>query len=158
MCWQGVIPAVRRSIQGMAFCRTERRRMMGFEILPFIITLLPTIIFIAVLYYIIRTATGESSDKKKYTIPVKATVIDVKQRDPYEYSDKDYNSQPLYYPEVEYTYKGKLYRDMYNIGTEKPVYRMGQSIDIMLDPENPNLYRIVKKQRKTADKDKKNSD
>ena len=116
---------------------------MSFDIMSFVVTILPTFIFIAVLFGLFKIFTEEDPMKKRCTVSVQATAINVVKKRPDNGTNQNQTSIELFYPEIEYTYNNNQYKCMSPIGENMPIYQIGQVITIMIDPDVPEYYYIV---------------
>lgn len=78
---------------------------------------------------------GRSADKKRCTEPVQAVVVDYEQKTS---TTRKHHTITTYAPVFEYEFKGQTYRQKSNISSNPPRYQVGQRVEVMIDPDNPN--------------------
>jgi hypothetical protein len=70
---------------------------------------------------------------EKNAVNVKGTVVEFQSY----ISSNDNSSTTMYTPVFEYTYKGKKYTYVSTTSSNVKEYEVGESLDILVDPENP---------------------
>lgn len=71
---------------------------------------------------------------EKNAVTVKGTVVEFQSY----ISNNDNSSTTMYTPVFEYEYKGKKYTYVSTSGSNVKEYEVGERIDILVDPENPD--------------------
>lgn len=76
---------------------------------------------------------GRGADKKRCTEPVAAVVVD------YEtVVSRSREFRSTYAPVLEYEYRGQTYRHKSSISTNPPRFQIGQRVELMIDPNDPD--------------------
>ncbi len=78
-------------------------------------------------------------DFMQRAMPVMSTVTEYEQ---YESSDDDGGSTTMYTPVFEYSWNGKNYRQASDMSSSSQDYAIGESVELLIDPDNPQAILI----------------
>ncbi len=95
--------------------------------IPFVILAIATIVF-----YFLK--------KKKCSVLVKAYISSGKRDTISTQIGEGWVNLPYYHPTFEFDYQGKHYQIKDKIGTSAKKYAVNTTVDLYIDPTNPNNY------------------
>jgi len=88
-------------------------------------------VMLVVVFYLLYT----HQQFEKNALTVKGTVVEFQS---YESRNKNSSSTTMYTPVFEYEFKGKKYTYVSTSSSNIKEYEVGESLDILVDPENPS--------------------